>query len=78
MSMLNIKNNTNKNVVDWKQLNQNKTGYEDQSEKINKKSKLNYLIEIDHPYLQKCYIKASNHILESFEFYQQIKLLKTK
>ena len=32
---------------------------------------LNFVIDIDHPYLQKCYIKCDN-LLESLEFYNEI------
>ena len=33
--------------------------------------KRNYVIEIDDPYLRKCYIK-SNNLIDSIEFYNQI------
>ena len=33
---------------------------------------LNYVIEIDHPYLEKCLIKSKN-LIESMDFFNQIK-----
>ena len=35
---------------------------------------LNYLIEIDHPYLQKCILK-NEYIFETIEFYNKLKKL---
>jgi hypothetical protein len=35
-------------------------------------SHLNYMIEIDHPYLQKCVIKG-DYIFDALEFYKQLK-----
>lgn len=40
----------------------------DRSELINQ---LNYMVEIEHPYMQKCYLKCK-HLIDSMEFYSKI------
>lgn len=39
-----------------------------------KNSHLNYFIEIDHPYLQKCIIKSDN-IFDALDFSKQLRLI---
>ena len=48
-------------------LNANNKYYEN----IDLVKQLNYIVEIDHPYLQKCLIKSKN-LIDSMDFYNQI------
>jgi hypothetical protein len=47
---------------------------DEESENSRKHSHLNYLIEIDHPYQQKCLIKGES-VFETLEIYNKLKKL---
>lgn len=69
-SFVNILKKSSVNLQDIYQRKRSSSNY--QRQEPEKMSQLNYLIEIDHPYLQKCVLK-NDYIFEALDFYKQLK-----